>query len=25
LFYRLIEQSMSTQPVTYQRIAARKA
>lgn len=25
LFFRLLEQAMSTQPVTYQRIAARKA
>ena len=25
LFYRLLEQAMATQPVTYQRIAARKA
>jgi hypothetical protein len=25
LFYRLLEQTMTTQPVTYQRIAARKA
>jgi len=25
LFYRLLEQAVATQPVTYQRIAARKA